>query len=516
MEESAAESGAESRTGSGADDSRVTRAGAAVADASPSATRVPQRINPGLPTRVAYGFGSVAYGVKNNGFDYLLLIFYSQVLGADASVVGAALLIALMLDAVTDPIIGYASDNLRTRWGRRHPFMYFAALPVALSYYLLWNPPADLRGNDLFLYLLVLAVAIRALITLYEVPSSALVAELTDDYDERTQILSFRYFFGWTGGLAMVAFALAFLLVPTETISNGFFNLEGFSRYGVIAASVIFTAIMISALGTHSFIPYLRSPPPKRPMTLKTVFGELVETLANRSFLALFLAALCGAVATGLAAGLNYYINSFFWGFTNQEISLLTTSVFLSAVMAFFLAPQVSMRLGKKKGAILIGIFAFTTAPLPIFLRLIGLMPENGSPALFPVVCVMSVIDVALIIVFQILTASMIADIVEQSELRTGRRSEGTFFAAITFSRKFVQGFGVVSATVILTLAQFPPGAAPGEVSEDTLFRLGMYYAPSVFIVWMLMIACLRLYRIDRDAHEANLAALREKAGNPG
>ena len=472
----------------------------------------PRPLNkPSLGTKLAYGVGSVAFGVKNNGFDYFLLIFYSQVLGADASLVGTALLIGLLFDAFSDPIIGYLSDNTRSRWGRRHPYMYGAAIPIAFAYYFLWNPPADVRGNDLFLYLLTLVIGIRFLITLYEVPSSALVAEITDDYDERTSMLSFSYFFGWSGGTLMATVALAVFLVPTPDIPNGMFNIEGFGQFGLTAACVIFSAIMISSLGTHSQIPNLREPPPQRKMTLKVVFSELFETLANRSLLSLFAAALFGAIATGVAAGLNYYINSYYWEFSNQQISIISLSVVISAVLGLVISPIVSRKIGKKQGAIRVGMIAFTVAPLSVFLRLFDLMPANGDPTLFPIVLTLTVLDVALIITFQTLMASMIADVVEESELKTKRRSEGVFFAAITFSRKFVQGFGVVSATLILGIAQFPKGKLPGEVDPDTIYTLGMLYAPTLFIVWMIMIGCLKFYKIDRQGHEANLRALREQ-----
>ena len=153
-----------------------------------------------LRTKLAYGFGAVAFGVKNNGFDYFLLLFYSQVMGVDAPLVGLALLIALLFDAFSDPVVGYLSDNTHSKWGRRHPWMYASALPVAIGYFLLWVPPAGLTGNELFPYILVLAIFIRVCITLFEVPSSALSAELTQDYDDRTSLFSYRYFFGWIGG----------------------------------------------------------------------------------------------------------------------------------------------------------------------------------------------------------------------------------------------------------------------------------------------------------------------------
>jgi len=106
----------------------------------------------------------------------------------------------------------------------------------------------------------------------------------------------------------------------------------------------------------------------------------------------------------------------------------------------------------------------------------------------------------------------MIADLVEDGEIRTKRRSEGVLFAATTFTRKAVQGFGVMAATVVLAMAEFPKGVAPGQVPDEAVFRLGLYYAPTLFVIWMLMIASLRLYRIDRDVHEDNLRTLADRA----
>src|SRR5574341_1599721 len=100
-------------------------------------------------TKLFYGVGSVAFGVKDNGFGTFLLIYYNQVLGLAEDLVGLAIMLALVADAVLDPFIGWASDHLHSRWGRRHPFMYAAALPVAAMYYLLWTPPSGLSADQL-------------------------------------------------------------------------------------------------------------------------------------------------------------------------------------------------------------------------------------------------------------------------------------------------------------------------------------------------------------------------------
>ena len=473
-------------------------------------THAAQPLSTGL--KAAYGFGSVAYGVKNNGFDYFLLLFYSQVVGLDARLVGIAMTIALVIDALSDPLVGYWSDNLRSRWGRRHPFMYASAIPVAASYFLLWNPPEGLGDGGLFWYLLVTAVFIRTCITLYETPSSALAPELTENYLERSSLISFRYYFGWTGGNSMTVLMFFFIFpaLATATIADGRDNPESFAILGIVGSVLILVSILVSAIGTHGHIPHLKQPPAARPITPRLIFGEIFETLANRSFAALFAGALLGAIATGLAAALAFYFYAYFWEFSSIQTGILTTGVFLAAVIGFILAPIVTRRFGKKKGAMGVGLVAFLGAPLPVFLRLIDVLPENGTPFVFWFVFVSGIIDVGLIICFQILYASMTADLVEQAELKTGRRSEGVFFASVTFIRKSVQGLGLLVAGFVLALAEFPTGAGVGEVSAESVWRLGAYYVPTILTLWMLMVAMIGFYQIDEADHASNLEKLKQ------
>ena len=177
-----------------------------------------------VPTKLFYGFGSVAFGVKDNGFSYFLAFFYAQVMGLPAQTVGFAIMLALILDAFIDPIVGQLSDNTRSKWGRRHPWMYAAAIPVAVSYLLIWNPPTGWSQPAQVAYLVAVAVLIRSFISCYEIPSAALAAELTTEYDERTRLLSYRYLFGWIGGLAMYGLALFVFLKPTPEYAVGQLN----------------------------------------------------------------------------------------------------------------------------------------------------------------------------------------------------------------------------------------------------------------------------------------------------
>ncbi|MBA3067997.1 MAG: sugar transporter [Hyphomonas sp.] len=466
---------------------------------------------PTLWTRLAFGLGGAAEGVKNNGFDYFLLFFYSQILGVPASLVFLALMIALVVDAVSDPVVGYWSDNMRTRFGRRHPFMYAAVIPVGITYFLTWNPPAGLSTDQLFIWLVVFTISVRLAFTFYEAPSHALAPELTADYDARTSLMSFRYFFAWVGGLSIQIFLLFFLLRPTAANPSGYFHLEGWHTYGLVAAIVIFAAAAISTAGTHARIPYLKAPPPQRALTIRTVFSEIFETISNPSFRALFLATLFGLIATGVSASLNQYINGYFWGFTTTQTAGLTVAVYISAILALFIAPIAGKTLGKKRGAIIIGFFAFTIAPAPVFARLLGFMPPIGSEALYNIVLWVTIFDLALIISTQMLMGSMVADIVEDSEVQTGRRSEGVFYAGISFIRKLAQASGVFVASLVLMVAGIREGAAPDQVTPDALNSLGWGYAVTLLGVWMMMILCVSLYRISRESHAENLRTLGER-----
>ncbi len=454
--------------------------------------------------KLAHGSGAAAFGIKNGGFDYFLLLFYGTVIGLEPGLVGLAILIALVVDAISDPLVGYWSDNFRSRWGRRHPFMYAAALPVALSYFLLWNPP-DWGQTGLFVYLTVLAVLIRTFITFYETPSSALRPELTTDYADRTSLQAYRLLFGWSAGTGMSVVMFGVLL----TGPLGMRDPDAYATYGIIASVLIFATIMMSALGTHSRIPYLHQPVGTgERYSVGRIFREMLQTLSEKSFIALFLATMLFAIASGLSAALAFLMLNYFWGFSEYQIFIWTCSVFISALLGFVLAPWATRRLGKKRATILLGVLAFTIQPMPVLLRLAGLMPENGDPLLFPLVLGVNVIDLALIIAVQVVSFSMIADLVESNELRTGRRSEGVYYAAVTFTRKTTQGLGVLAAGLILSFVNFPEGAQPGSVAADTLWNLGALYAPAILAVYLAALLCIARYRIDRNAHEENLRRL--------
>ena len=471
-------------------------------------------------TKFYYGFGSISFGIKNNGFSFFVLFVYSSVLGLPAWMTGLALNLVLIADAITDPLVGYYSDRTRSRWGRRHPFMYAAALPVAITYYFLWTPPESLTDWQLFSYLLVCAIIIRVFITFYEVPSVSLGPELTDNYVERTSLMSFRYFFGWFGGLTTYNLVW-FWFGPnnvTQTYTDGRFNPEAWSEYGLVAAILIFIGIIVTSVGTHKHIPDLIEPPERKNTGLKVVFKEVSETLlTNRSYMFLFVSGLLAALAGGIEAAFAVYFDSYFWDLNLDEMLTRGLCLYLSPIFAIILAPIFTDKFGKKNTVMSLWTFQILFAALPFALRFLdltygtSLFPSNDSPYLLATLCVHVVINVTCgIIVFATLS-SMLMDLVEDIQLKTGRREEGVLFSARSFADKAVSGFGLTFAGIILSLISFPESSVireqlNGTVPDPVLADLALWYIPICIIAFGGALSLVSGYSLTRDEHEDNAA----------
>jgi GPH family glycoside/pentoside/hexuronide:cation symporter len=463
-----------------------------------------------LRTKLFYGFGSVAFGIKDNGFLYFLLFFYNQVVGLPSAWVSGAIAMALIFDAFADPIVGQISDNLRTRWGRRHPLMYAAAIPVAVGYFLLWNPPHWSNGA-LFYYLIAIIVVVRTFITTYEIPSSALIAELTPDYDQRTSFLSYRFLFGWLGGLTMALLAFGVFFQVTKQYPVGQLNPEGYFKYSVTACVLMVAAIWISSAGTHKFIPYF-TVPSKRRLSLFVILKEMFETLRHRSFIVLIVSAVFSSIAAGTLTSLNNYFNTFFWGLSALQITWINVAVIAAPFGALALTTPYSARAGKKRAAMTLWVGGTLTYWLPMAFRLFGIFPENGTQWLMPLLVIFNTIGTMLSIACQITISSMIADVVEDSARVTGRRSEGLFFSANAFILKAVSGMGILVGGLLLAFVHFPEHANPATLDPQIPKDLALAYFPVTFALYAVALGCLSFYRIDRAKHEDNLRALAEAA----
>lgn len=467
----------------------------------------------GLGTKLAYGFGSIAYGIKDNGFSTLLLLFYNQVVGLPADQVGLAIMAALVFDAFVDPVIGHLSDHLKSRWGRRHPFMYASAIPIGVLYLLLWNPPTGSTMETL-VWLFAIAVLVRTAISCYEVPSSALAPELTADYHERTSVLGFRYLFGWLGGMGMLLLTFAVFLANTPDYPQGQLNPHGYLRYSYVAAALMTFAILMSALGTHSQIKHLPKAAPVRP-PLRRTFHEILGTLSNKAFLVLFLTGVCTYTNQGLTFALATYFNTFLWEFGSQVLVVYTIAVLIGVALAFAMARALSRRIGKKRAAQWCVTVYPVIASAPLLGRVLDVMPANGTPMLLPLLMGMIAIGSVFGVAVAILLASMMADVVEDAQARTGERREGIFFAGSFFMQKCVSGFGLFLSGAILTAVAFPVGAVPGEVDKAVLDNLVLVYCGLIAVFSLIALFVLSRFPLGGEAeHRQRLERLAETASH--
>lgn len=435
-------------------------------DPAPGQRRLP------LIEQLLFGFGQTAYGAKLQAL-MLVLLFYNQVLGAPAAWISLAVSITLFLNAAWDPIIGHVSDTLQTRWGRRHPLLYACALPFALSFALLWAPPPGLSPLGLVIWLFVLLSALRFFASFYELASSALVPELAPGYDQRTVLVSYRFLFQTLGRAAAAFLSLGFFLKATAAHPTGQLNPEGYPPMGVALGALSGVAVLVCALATHREIPRLHRPARRRRglgQTLKDMGG----TLANWNFGVAVVAGLTSAVANGLTSGLYIYISTYFWELPAANIFQLVMVELVSAPIAALIAPALGRRMGKKRACMMLFFISVATNNAPVLLRLLHAFPDNHSPWLMPLLLA----DRAVSPIFgtggYILVTSMIADIVEDSQAKTGRRSEGLLLSANSLLNQAATAGAAILPGLLLALVRFPLAAKPGHVDQHILNTLAL------------------------------------------
>jgi len=466
----------------------------------------------GWGTRILYGSGATANQIKGNSLNMLLLLFYNQVVGLDPRIVSSAILISLLVDSVVDPLVGQISDNFRSRLGRRHPFMYAAALPVSVAFFLLWNPPVDWSDGAIYLWMLACLLTVRFFDTFFELPSTALVPELATDYDERTKLLALRSFFGTLGGLSVTLMVYQVFMKQHADGTGGVTERAGYLPYSITAALLVFSIILLSTAGTHKQIPYL-SKPPERPAKFNffAMMLEVFQTLKNRNFAVVAIAGMVLAIGSGITGSLNIYMGLFYWRLDQNQLTFLALAAVLSTFGGVVLVPWVVKFLGKRVGAITTGTLGILLSISPILLDKAGLMPERHTAALVTTLISFAFCTQAFMVATAINIQSMIADVVEDSAIRTGRRSEGLLFSADNLFKKAVSGIGVLIAGELLHWANFPDNARKVGVSQEVAGNLGWMVVAALVLFYGGCLFALSFYGITRESHTENLRKLAER-----
>lgn len=453
--------------------------------------------------RIMFAAGQIPEGVQSTSFGFFLLFFYNQVLGLSGFLASLAIVIALLVDAVSDPIIGSWSDGLRNRWGRRHPFMYAAAAPFAICFYFLFSPPAGLDEMQVFAWLIVFSVLTRTTQSVYSIPHTSLTAELSNDYQERTLLSSLRSVLQSIGTLMVFLIGLQIFFGATPEYPNGQLNPAAYPKFAAMFAIVIFAGVLMTAYGTHSYIPYLpQTDPNGKRFSLMQVIRESGMAFGFRSFKAVVLTAVLFGMTMGMVSALSIYLGTLYFQFSLELIGLSFPASILGSFIGAGLATPLGRIFQEKKTLMIGGLIWFAVwNTLPIILSLLGLFPKPGNPALFYLVMTANAICGMGIGVFTVMIGSMIADITDQHEEKHGSRNEGIYFAASSFASKAIGGFGVVISGFVVDLAGIQRNATVETIDPESLRTLAMAMGPGVLIMIGVTVAAACFYNLSRAEH---------------
>jgi GPH family glycoside/pentoside/hexuronide:cation symporter len=459
-----------------------------------------------LPIKALYGLGALGTASKMQLFG-LVLLFYTQLVGLDPRLVSLALAIALFVDAFWDPIIGEISDNTHSRLGRRHPYIYGAAIPAAICFALIFMPPRGWSDGALFVYLTVLIVAGRMLDSLVEVPGSALMPELTQNYEERTSVQGWRYALGFVLGGAVASFlGYGYFLRSTKAQPYGQLNMAGYAPYAIAVAVISAACVLISARATQGFVPYLHKP--KRRATLGVIARETGLALGNRNFVALAISAAIFGISQGVSQGLLSFFYTYFFELPSSALLPIRLSAIPAGLLGVVLAPYGVKLWGKKFACLGVFYASILSTTIPLGGRLLGLLPPNHTPAILAILIADTMTTSALAIMGFVIVTSMIGDVTEDVQVVTGQRSEGLLFAVDSLLRKLSNSFSVAIPGLLLAYVGLPRFAKPGHIDPRIMIHLALIYLPITVGLTLCSTSAIWFYRIDKARHSANLARI--------
>jgi glycoside/pentoside/hexuronide:cation symporter, GPH family len=462
--------------------------------------------------KLAYGTGDwsdASYGTLRQIF---YAIFLTDVVGLDARLASFVALVGILWDAVNDPLVGILTDRMRSRWGRRRPFLLFFAIPFGASFLLLWWAPPWHNQIALAATVTLAFMISDTFETLCEVPFSSLLPELTPDYDERTTLTSFRIFFNLLASLVTAVAAPAIIdaaLAAGLTQQQGYLIVAGiFGGLAAIPFLLIF-AVVRERYGAAD-----------RPQETVT-FGQTVRTAwANVPFRFATAIYMLNWITFDLVAlVLPFYL--LYWiarGNMLASVSLLGVSLPLeSAVFALLLVTAtaalpfwlwLSHRLGKHI-AYIIGMVFWAGVQIGIFLV---------RPGQITLVLWMALLAGLSVSAAHILPDAMFPDVIEWDELRTGRRQEGIYYGVKNFVRKLTGAFAIFIALQILGWFGYrtpPEGATIFVQSPITLTAIRILIGPLGAVLLFSAVITTWFYPLTRERHARIRRLLEYRNGRP-
>ncbi|MEM9452429.1 MAG: MFS transporter [Cyanobacteria bacterium P01_E01_bin.6] len=464
--------------------------------ASPQSSRSPNHLS--LPTKLAFGAGDMGPAITANVLVFFLLYFFTEVARLPPGLAGSILLVGKISDGINDPIIGYLSDRTESRrWGRRHSWMLYGAVPFGLLFFLQWIvPPLEdpaINPWPLFGYYVVIGVLFNLAFTAVNLPYTALTPELTQDYDERTQLNSFRFAFSIGGSILSVI--LVILLTGLVPNLKHQYLLIGLTC-AVLATAPIYWCIW----GTRHQAMAAESRRLSQPVppTL-SFFTQLRIAFANRAFLFVIGIYLCSWLAVQLtAANLKFFVESWLQ-LSPQVANTAILAVQGTALLMLFVWSTLSQRIGKK-AVYGMGMVCWIFAQVGLFFLQPGQLGAMYGLAILSGVGVSTA---------YLIPWSMLPDVIELDELQTGQRREGIFYAFMVLLQKFGLALGLQLVGWALEWSGYIGGAS--EQPASALLAIRIVVAPLPMMCLLIGLVLAYFYPITKSVHAEILLKLEER-----
>ncbi len=475
---------------------------------NPPATAQADKLS--MVTKLSYGLGEMAEGVKTAALETFLFFYYVQVVGLPGSLAGLALLIALLFDGITDPIIGNLSDNWRSRFGRRHPFLYLAPIPLAICVVFLFSPPEGLQSWGLFAWLLGFTAISRLMQSFYFVPHMALGAELSSDFKERVSVSGYRAMFSYLGRLLALALAFSIFFKATPAFPNGQLNPGAYTPFALSCGAIVVIVILTSALGTQRRARevYERGGAGGDRPSGASLIRNMATAFRLRPFTIYFFAILISYILGGVQATLNVHVNTYYWQLPTSGIQL----VFFGSVFGFIagtsFAKPLAQRFDKKPVYVACVVLSVLIVAAPILLAEAGLYPTADKELLVWLLAAHAFGGGMAGSPAVVIAGAMLADVADAYEHKFGGRSEGFLFGASAFTRKASLGVGGAIAGVALDLIHFPRGVAVEAVPREAAVKLALLFGPGTLIFTCISMSIMWTYDLTRTRHAEILRSL--------
>lgn len=461
-------------------------------------------------TKYFYGLGFVSVGIKDVLYTLFVFFYYNQILGLDPLYTGLATFIALFFDAFSDPIIGFISDNHKSKkLGRRHPFMFLSAIPIGLSTWLLFVPPQNFNEIELFCWLTFFSIVVRFFLTLFIVPAMSLGAELSSDYHERTQITSFRISFTTLLQPFIFLLGVYVFFVPEEGMITALENKSSYPPFAFYCGCIMTLCILLSTYGTINIISKLPSNSKKE--SFKKITINIKKALKMESFKSLLFYTAIVFTAFGIGNTITTYLLTYIFEFDEVEIISILFAGALGGLISLFAAPKLGKLFDKKNAAIICTFIFSLGMTLPYILRLLNFFPSNDNPFLIYFVFVIYFCAFTFLWSAMSLSNSMMAEVADQFETQTNTRQEGLFFSTISLAYKCTVGLGYLGGGIILKLISFPNQISLNQIDSFIINNLTIAGGPVLFIIYISSIFFLKNYTIDQNEYENIRKILKSK-----